>query len=77
VKYKVILLSTVILLFLTGLIIGCDIRNEGDIVQATVTIPKIVDKATQRPIEMNFITARWERRRGKFSTQKHSAIDLT
>jgi hypothetical protein len=49
---------------LTGLLLliifGCSSKAPTEIVQATIHITKIIDKATQRPINSNIVTLRWE-----------------
>ena len=54
---------------LTGLLFvvlfGCSPKAPTEAIQATISITKIVDRATQRPINSNFVTLRWETPEGK------------
>jgi hypothetical protein len=53
----------VVLVFV--ILFGCSQKTKNDAIQATITITNIVDKATQRPINSNVVTLRWETPKGK------------
>ena len=54
-----------IVCLLTVFLVGCSAKAPTEVIQATITITKIVDKATQRPISSNIVTLRWETPEGK------------
>ena len=45
---------------LSVLLFGCSTKAPPEAIQATINITKIVDKASQMPINSNIVTLRWE-----------------
>lgn len=62
----------IIVFLLSVLLAGCATKAPTEVVQATIIVTKIVDKNTQRPINSNIITLRWETPEGKvIKTETH------
>lgn len=66
-----VVINLIIICTISVFLIGCTTKAKVDVVQnpfeataetvqATIVITKIVDKATQQPIDTNTITLRWE-----------------
>jgi hypothetical protein len=55
----------IILCILSAFLVGCSTKTQTEAVQATIKITKIVDNATQRLINSNIVTPRWETPEGK------------
>jgi hypothetical protein len=60
-------------------LVGCSTKAPTEIVQATIHITKIVDRATQRPINSKIVTLRWETPDGEvIKTEQHrNQSDIT